>query len=178
MKNDKRTAAAAKSSGADSMNELRLETARRRLAESNDQEDAIEALREIVSTFAGSEEMGLFKIEDRTEKWKSFWSFGIDLTEFDLLKRIGNAGRRRVMRGECHVEFGNCSADGTNELAQAFIPIKVDGGTVAVLAILRLLPQKTGFDKSDMELFDLLSREAGRALFGRTALWRVATAQE
>jgi len=38
--------------------------------------------------------------------------------------------------------------------------------TIAILAILRLLPQKLDFDGADMELFKLLSDEAANALFG------------
>jgi hypothetical protein len=51
-------------------------------------------------------------------------------------------------------------------MAQAFIPIRVANQTIAILAILRLLPQKAAFDRSDMELFKLLSDEAAKPLFG------------
>ncbi len=51
--------------------------------------------------------------------------------------------------------------------AQAFIPISVADRTIAILAILRLLPQKVAFDGADMDLFKLLSDEAAKPLFGR-----------
>ena len=51
-------AAKAKVSVAESMTEMRLVTARKRLAASCDQQDALEGLREIVGTFLGSEEVG------------------------------------------------------------------------------------------------------------------------
>jgi GAF domain-containing protein len=165
MTADKGNASGAKPAAAEAMNDLRLGAARKRLAESNGQEDAIEGLREIVANFLGSEEMGLFRVDRRTATFQVFWSFGIDLEEYDLLRALGDAGLQRVMRGECHVEF---ERSGGLAKAQAFVPISVADQTIAVLAILRLLPQKVAFDKSDMELFKLLSDEAAKPLFGPT----------
>ncbi|MGD0987611.1 MAG: hypothetical protein ABR874_07360 [Candidatus Sulfotelmatobacter sp.] len=164
-------AVGAKSSGADSMNadsmnEARLRAARKRLADSRDQEDAIDGLREIVGAFLGSEEMGLFTVDRRTASFRVFWSFGIDLENYDLQKALGDTGHQRVMRGECHINLSGRDHTGKG-LAQAFVPIIVAKQTIAIVAILRLLPQKTAFDRSDFELFNLLSNEAGPLLFGR-----------
>ena len=168
MKSYKNNGSAAKPGAAEPMNDQRLRAARKRLAESKDQEDAIEGVREIVANFVGSEEMGLFRIDRRTATFQVFWAFGIDLEEYDLLRALGEAGLQRVMRGECHVEFGACEPNGAPSRAQAFVPISVADQTIAILAILRLLPQKVAFDRSDMELFTLLSNEAAKPLFGPT----------
>jgi hypothetical protein len=166
MSADNLGTAATKVSAAESMTEMRLATARKRLAASCDQQDALEGLREIVGTFLGSEEVGLFTVDRGMASFKVSWSFGVDLENYDLLKALGKAGRERVMRGEYHVDTARHDRRGKGEAAQAFIPIKVDAQTVAVLAILRLLPQKNGFDGSDFELFQLLANEAGAPLFG------------
>jgi hypothetical protein len=168
MTGDKTNAYGAKPAPAEPMNDLRLRAARKRLLESSGQEDAIEAVREIVANFLGSEEMGLFRVDRRTAKFQVFWSFGSDLEDYDLPQAMGDAGLQRVMRGECHVEFG--VRDGADAMgkAQAFVPISVAHQTIAVLAILRLLPQKAGFDRSDMDLLKLLSDEAAQPLFGST----------
>src|SRR5580700_9179869 len=92
--------------GADPTIDLRLGAARERLAESKDQEDAIDGLREIVANFLGSEEIGLFRVDRNTSTFQVFWSFGIDLETYDLLRALGDAGLQRVMRGECHVDLG------------------------------------------------------------------------
>ncbi|MGD0515452.1 MAG: hypothetical protein ABSA29_19285 [Terriglobales bacterium] len=165
MNGDKHIASGTKSSGA-GMNDLRLEAARKRLSESRNQEDAIEALREIVANFLGSEEIGLFKVERRTATFETYWSFGIDAENYDVLRALGEAGLQRVMRGECHVVLPSRERSGTVVRVQAFIPIRFANQTVAILAILRLLPQKVAFDRSDMELFKLLSEEAAKPLFG------------
>jgi hypothetical protein len=166
MKDDQSRSSGPKSSGSDSMNDLRLEAARKRLAESRGQEDAIDGLREIVANFLGSEELGLFRVDRGTTNFHVFWSFGIDLEEYDLLQALGDAGLERVMRGECHVEFAVRERSGAMSRAQAFIPIRFAKQTIAILAILRLLPQKQAFDNSDTELFKLLSDDAAKPLFG------------
>src|ERR1700691_875377 len=167
MNDDMSKVSGAKRSGADTMNEVRLRAARKRLAESRDQEDAIDGLREIAATFLGSEEIGLFRVNREGTSFQVIGSFGINPEEYDLLQAIGKPALERLMRGEGHVEFGTrdrfCAAD----KAQAFIPIQRTNHTVAILAVLRLLPQKVAFDKSDMELFKLLSDEAAAPLFER-----------
>src|SRR5579862_3216829 len=60
MKRDLHHNSSAERLGVDVMNDLRLTAARKRLAECSGQTDAIEAVREIVSNFLGSEEMALF----------------------------------------------------------------------------------------------------------------------
>src|ERR1700733_14328828 len=102
------------------------------------------------------------------QAFKFFGSLEFDLREYDLLRALGDAGLQRVMRGECHVEFGTRESSEVTSKAQAFVPIMVADQTIAILAILRLLPQKAAFDRSDMELFKLLSDEAASPLFGRT----------
>ena len=141
-------------------------TARKRLSESRSPEDALEGLREIVANFLGSEEIGLFKVERRTATFQVYWSFGIDVENYDLVRALGEAGLQRVMRGECHVVRPDRDYSGAMVKVQAYIPIRYANQTVAILAILRLLPQKVAFDKSDMELFKLLSDEAAKPLFG------------
>jgi GAF domain-containing protein len=150
---------------ADPMNELRLAAARKRLAESLDEEDAIEGLREIVANLLGCEEIGLFKVDPDGKSFSVCWSFGADLENYDLLKALGDSGRQQIMRGQCHV--GEEDRDRTTGMAkgQAFVPIRVANQTVGILAILRLLPQKAAFDAHDMELFKLLSEEAATPLF-------------
>ena len=175
MNGDKSSASAAKPGGAEAMNDLRLGAARRRLAESRGQEDAIEGLREIVANFLGSEEIGLFRVDRRTASFRVYWSFGIDAENYDLPRALGEAGLQRVMRGECHVELPARGLCGAMARVQAFVPLRFANQTVAILAILRLLPQKQAFDRSDMELFKLLSDEAAKPLFGASVHSKLGT---
>lgn len=154
---------------ADPMNDLRLSAARKRLIESRDAEDAMEGLREIVGNLLGCEEIGLFKVDARTNAFSVCWSFGADLDHYDLSRALGAAGRQRVMQGACHIELEDRDRSTGMAKAQAFVPIRVANQTIGILAILRLLPQKIAFDAHDMELFKLLSEEAAKPLFGRNA---------
>jgi hypothetical protein len=167
MKSDKHNASGL--DGTNAMNDVRLAAARKRLAESSGQEDAIDGVREIVANLLGSEELGLYKVGRGTAAFHPFWSFGIDLEQYDLRRALGAAGLERVMRGECHVELAAGEHAGEMGRARAFVPIRVASQTIAILAILRLLPQKLDFDRADMELFKLLSSEAAPALFGPDA---------
>ncbi|HTC49425.1 MAG TPA: GAF domain-containing protein [Candidatus Aquilonibacter sp.] len=169
MSRHKNTATVPQSDGADATSDLRLHAARKRLAESHGQEDTIEGVREIVANFLGSEEMGLFLVDRKTGALKNFWSFGADLDNYDLARTMGESGLHRVMRGECHITHAASPASSDSSAkVQAFVPIRVANTTVAVLAILRLLPQKAGFDTADMELCKLLSNEAAHSLFSST----------
>ncbi len=168
MKGDKHNRSGSKPSGGE-MNDLRLEAARKRLAESKGQEDAIEGLREIVANFIGSEEIVLFKVDRRNATFHVFWAFGIDPEDYDLPRALGDAGLQHVMRGECHVEAPDHNRSNAVAKVKAFIPLRFANQTVAILAILRLLPQKVGFDRFDMELFKVLSDQAAKPLFGPNA---------
>jgi GAF domain-containing protein len=178
MNDDENNASGPELSGAGPMNDLRLEAARKRLAESRGQEDAIEGLREIVANFLGSEEIGLFKVDRGTATFQVFWSFGIDPEMYDLRRALGEAGLQMVMRGECHVDIAALNRSGAMARVQAFVPIRSANQTIAILAILRLLPQKLAFDGSDMELFKLLSDEAATPLFGPSGCSELAAAKQ
>jgi hypothetical protein len=156
-------AKSAKQADLDLVNDLRLEAARRRLAEASDKEDALEAVREIVGNLLGCEEMGLFQVDSGV---RMLWSFGIDPHQHNAFSNLGDEGLHRVMRGECHFESTSDDGNGSVCRMQAFVPLRRASQTVAVLAILKLLPQKQGFDRPDMNLLALLSEEAGKALFG------------
>lgn len=156
----------------DPMNELRIATARKRLAETKSEEDAIEALREIVGALLGCEEIGLFKVDGADQPFSVCWAFGADLENYDLYKTLGEEGRGRVLRGECHVDLVKDDRSKATRRAQAFIPIRRAGHTIGILAILRLLPQKIAFDAHDMDLFRLLSEEAATPLFGESTRTR------
>jgi GAF domain-containing protein len=169
MNNNKNAAGAKTATSADPMNDLRLAAARKRLAESTNEEDAIEGLREIVANLLGCEEIGLFKVDPTIKTFAVRWSFGTDLENYDLLQALGNSGRQCVMRGDCHVDLADRDRSSGLTKAQAFVPIRIANQTIGVLAILRLLPQKMAFDAHDMELFKLLSDEAARPVFGLTA---------
>lgn len=150
----------------------RLEAAQKRLRESVDQADAIEAIREIVTNLLGCEEIGLFTVCHGNERSSGLlWSFGIDPQRHKTLEAFEQSALHRVLQGELHIAKVAYDGHGSreNRPLRAFVPICLHGRTVAVLVMLKLLPQKLGFDEADINLVKLLSSEAGRCLFERSA---------
>ena len=147
----------------------RLEAAQKRLRESASQADALEAVREIVTNLLGCEEIGLFTVDQSNSLL--FWSFGIDPERHKTLDIFGEPAIHRVLRGEFQIVRAAKEGDSsfTTQPLRVFVPIRVDGRTVAVLVMLKLLPQKLGFDEADIKLVKLLSEESGRVLFERSA---------
>jgi hypothetical protein len=147
----------------------RLEVAQRRLRESVGRADTLEAIRDIVTNLLGCEEIGLFAVEQ--ENRGLLWSFGIDPQRHGTLDMFEQSALQRVLLGEFHVSQVKFEEypDHANPPLRVFVPIRLHGRTVAVLVMLKLLPQKMGFDAADVELVQLLSNETGRALFGSTA---------
>jgi hypothetical protein len=146
--------------------DFHLDVAQRRLADALDREDALDAIRDIVTNLLGSEEIALFSVEQDQAVLNLFWSFGIDAAEHSTLVAGANPLLRRVIDGEPYVEDADLVRDGDliNSF-KAFVPIRLGGRTVAVLGIRTLLPQKARFNESDVQLLRFLSREAGKALF-------------
>jgi hypothetical protein len=153
--------------------DLRLEAARKRLRESEGQADALEAIREIVTNLLGCEEIALFTVGNGDQAGKSelLWSFGIDPEQHGTLDAFDRSDMQRVLQGELRLartashEHGNYE----DQPLRVFVPISLHGRTVAVLVMLKLLPQKLGFDEADIDLVKLLSNEAGKSLFEGSA---------
>ena len=141
----------------------RLEAAQKRLRGSVGRADKLEAIREIVTNLLGCEEIGLFTVDQA--KSGLYWSFGIDPKQHETLKGFEESGMQRVMQGECHVEQTGGPGHHGKRPRRVYVPIRSDGRTVAVLVMLKLLPQKVDFDEADHNLVKLLSDEAGRGLF-------------
>jgi GAF domain-containing protein len=144
----------------------KLEAARIRLQASFEEGDALESVREIVANLLGSEEMGLYRVDNKKAVLWLYWSFGIDPEKFSMLDVLTEPVVQQVMAGEAFIDHA-----GAGELAAieqsvtAFIPIRFEDRTLAILAIFRLLPQKATLDDSDIELFNILATEGGKSLF-------------
>jgi hypothetical protein len=143
------------------LSEAHATIVRKRLRESVGPSDALEGIREIVSNLLGSEEMALFQVDRKSSALPLVWSFGINPKEHQWLNGSSESVHKVVLNGSAHIELA-----GKNPPFTVLVPICLHGQTVAILAILRLLPQKTGFAKADMEVLKVLSDEAGPAVFG------------
>jgi chemotaxis protein CheD len=151
--------------------DLHLEVAQKRLWESTDQSDALEAIREIVTNLLGSEEIAVFKVEQEGTVLSLFWAFGIDPERHEKLDAWRSPVLQRVIEGEPYLEGAFEEGENGSPVAgfKTLVPLRLASQTVAVLAIRQLLLQKTCFDESDLQLLRLLSEDAGKVLFREEA---------
>jgi hypothetical protein len=150
------------------LKDFRLEVAQRRLADSADHEDVLEALRDIVTNLLGSEEIALFNVEKGQRALSLRWSFGIDAARHKTLV-AGTSWLQRVIDGEPYVEGASACQQDSDLIGafNAFVPIRLGDQTVAVLGIRSLLPQKGGLDELDVKLLRFVSGEVGKVLFSQ-----------
>jgi len=112
----------------------KLQAAVRELHEAAMPADVLTTIKEIVANLVGCEEMGIYA--------------------------------RRPDGGLALLDGIGVDADhgGTEESAIVSIPLHLNGRVVGVIALFKLLPQKTGIEPVDQELFSILSMHAARAL--------------
>ena len=153
---------------AEELRDVRPDAARKRLHECKDQSNACEAIREIVSNLLGCEEMALFQVDRKHGRLSLIWSFGIQPNALHLPQRLSDSALSSVIAGETHIDAGSAAPHIVihSHTASAFVPIHFKGKTAGMLALLRLLPQKTKIDDLDRGLLAVISSEAGKPLFG------------
>jgi GAF domain len=128
-----------------------------------DRKEVIDTLQEIVANLIGSEEAGLFELDRERKSLQLVASFGLP-----------QGAQRSVPLG--HGRLGQAAETGEIFVAEpdaapeeggltACIPLKLDGRVFGAIAIFRLLPQKSGFEDVDRELFELLATHAATALY-------------
>jgi hypothetical protein len=116
----------------------------------------LEAISEIVINMIGSEDFGVYELDDDT--LTMVCGFGpVDLRQIDLGDHAGMLWQS-VERGE--LLLGETAAE-----AVACIPLKVDGHVNGVIAIFSLLEHKAELEPLDHELFALLGTHAATALY-------------
>ena len=112
----------------------KLQAAVRELHEAAMPADVLTAIKEIVANLIGCEEMGIYA--------------------------------RRPDGGLTLLDGIGVDADheGTEASAVVSVPLHLNGRVVGIIALFKLLPQKSGIEAVDQELFSLLSTHAARAL--------------
>jgi hypothetical protein len=144
---------------------------RKRLRESVGNAEALEAMREIVSNLLGCETMCLLQLDRKGRAPWLFWSFGIDFGKHRMISALQEPVLSCIALGSTHI-VKDLKAQGLKEKfakVSVFVPIRSNDQIVAVLALLQFLPQKQEIDDVDMKVFQVLSEEAGSALFGSNA---------
>ena len=131
-----------------------------------DRPRVVAAIQEIVINLIGSEELGIWEVDESVDAMWLVGSFGIAGHEWagvplghGVIGMVATTGERFVAAESAMKPFGR------EEHLTACIPLKLDDRVVGVIAIFRLLQQKQGLEPLDFELFELLSSHAASALF-------------
>jgi len=141
-----------------------------------DRQEVIDTLKEIIANLVGSEEAGLFELDEAKQSLELVASFGIPPEACSSVPLgsgiIGRAGQT----GEIYVAdpAEPPSGSGLEGRLTACIPLTLAGRVTGAIAIFRLLPQKAGIEALDRELFDLLATHAATALYTTTLHERLA----
>ena len=145
--------------------QAKVYAARMRLQNTLDQADALDAIREIAGNLIGTEEVAVFKVDQRRSELWLYWSFGVDPNKHAVLDLHQEPRLHQVLAGEAVFrEHGNERLLSTDDPASALVPILVDGKAAAVIVLFRLFPHKPGIEPIDRKICEVLSNCAGRAI--------------
>jgi len=126
----------------------------------------VAAIQEIVINLIGSEELGIWQIDEDLDSLALIGSFGINAREWagvplgsGIVGHVACSGERYTVTESDARPFGR------EQHLTACIPLKLDDKVIGVIGIFRLLQQKQGLEPVDFELFDLLCSHAATALY-------------
>ena len=135
------------------------------LAGTVDRMSVLQSIQEIVANLIGSEEVGIYGMNDERTVLVLAKSFGIDAVGLAHVPvgegKIGKA----AASGEMYV-----SPSGTpdEDNITACIPLRIDGEVIGMIAIFGLLSHKPALADIDREMFDLLAVHAATSLYCAT----------
>ena len=132
-----------------------------------DRAEVVSAIKEIVINLIGSEELAIYEMSpDGTALRLAGW-FGIDPATYGTVPVGSGIIGKSVMTGEIWLPGKGVDlqpAPRESNLSVC-VPLKLDDKVIGALALFRLLPQKSGFEAIDYELFNLLATHAATALY-------------
>ena len=124
----------------------------------------LQHIRELLAQLVGAECFVIYVISDDGKQAIPVGSEGVLENELQPVY-VGEGAMGGVCAsGQSGVKQGNPLGEGSLKAPLAVIPMLVDGQTVGVIAILRLLEQKEAWVQVDQELFHLLGAHAAAAL--------------
>jgi hypothetical protein len=146
--------------------QAKVYAARVRLQNALDQADALDAIREIAGNLIGSEEIAVFKVDQKRSEMWLYWSFGIDPNKHSILEAQTEPNLKRVLRGELvfRLRLAKQNLLSTDDPVNGLIPIIVNGSVCAVIVLFRLFPHKPGIEDVDREICEVLAHCSGRAI--------------
>jgi hypothetical protein len=135
-----------------------------------DRNEVLSVIQEILINLVGSEEVALFEVFEEESSLRLVSSFGIDTDRFGMLALDSGIIGWTARTGESFLPgiTPPVTALPEEQRLTAAVPLKLTDRTIAVIAVFRLLEQKSGLCDLDREMFDLLATHAATALYCTT----------
>ena len=132
-----------------------------------DRGEVLGTIQEIVTNLVGCEEIAIFEVNEAGTSLALAASTGIDPETYASVALGEGVIGRCARTGETFVagDEGEAPPPGEGDAAlSACVALRLDGRVSGAIALFRLLPQKSGIEAVDRELFDLLATHAATAL--------------
>ncbi|HEX7181405.1 MAG TPA: GAF domain-containing protein [Thermoanaerobaculia bacterium] len=132
-----------------------------------DRGEVLSAIKEIVINLIGSEELAIYEMDDEGAALRLVGSFGVDPVSYATVPLGSGIIGKTAVSGEIYLPGKGVDLPRAPREANltACVPLKLDGQVFGALAVFRLLPQKSGLEAVDYELFDLLGAHAATSLY-------------
>jgi hypothetical protein len=132
-----------------------------------DRAEVVSAIKEIVINLIGSEELAIYEMSPDGTALKLAGWFGIDPVTYATVPVGSGIIGKTGATGETWLPGKGLDFQPTPREANlsVCVPLKLEDKVVGALAVFRLLPQKSGFETIDYELFNLLATHAATALY-------------
>ncbi len=142
-----------------------------------DRRVVLDTVQEIITNLVGSEEVAIFELEPGGKELSLSAALGIEMAQLGnvtvgegLIGRVAQTGEIYIA-GESSSELALPAEAGLT----ACVPLRLEDRVTGVIALFRLLPQKSGIAELDRELFDLLAVHAAMALYCTSLHARLGT---
>lgn len=148
-----------------------LYTACQGLHSTLDRQAVLNVIQEIIINLVGSEELAIFEIGEDGQMLQLIEYFGVDPVLYEFIPLGMGLIGRTALSGEMYIAESTpddgLPDDGLpeEEGLTACIPLLLEGRVIGLIAVFRLLAQKSGIEVLDRELFELLKVHAATALY-------------
>lgn len=130
-----------------------------------ERERVLGVIQEILSNLVGTEETAVFELDQEDGSLRLVSSNGIDRDAFARVVLGEGLIGRSAASGETWIAGDGGAAGVPEQRLTACVPLKLEDRVTGAIATFRLLPQKSGLDDCDRELFGLLATHAAMALY-------------
>ncbi|MES1242859.1 MAG: GAF domain-containing protein [Acidobacteriota bacterium] len=132
-----------------------------------DRGEVVSAIKEIVINLIGSEELAIYEMSTDGTALRLVGHFGIDPVGYATVPVGSGIIGRTAVTGEIWLPGKGMDMQPTPRESNltVCIPLRLEEKVVGALAVFRLLPQKSGFEPVDYEMFNLLATHAATAMY-------------